>query len=278
MKKHPLSRYSGINTISIKSPYCFRCPFNKSKENCSLECADFLDDVIQSNKDKIAAMIIEPVLGRECIPLPEGYLKRVETACKNFGIMLIVDEIKTGSGRTGTLFAFEQENISADIVCMGKSLSNGFPLSLTIFKEQTCPRDFLANYILLQTTFSGHSVACARAHKVVELLTSGTVLATAKQNSAYLLDKLQSILLKSDYIGDVRGKGMMFGIEFVKDKKDNEPSITSLYQFINIALSEGLFFSSVYQNTLVFTPPIILIKNDIDLIVEKLSNVLRKFK
>lgn len=272
-KFHPLARYSGLKILEVKSPYCFRCPFKKNRENCIMDCADHAEALLKENHKKIAAVLIEPVLGRECIPLPDGYLKQMETVCKELGIFFIVDEIKTGIGRTGSIFAFEQENVLPDIVCMGKSLSNGFPLSLAVFSEQASPRDFLSNYILLQTTYSGHTVACVRANKVLELLQNGNILKNVRQNSRYLLSELNVMMEKNENVGEVRGKGMLFGIEFVKNKKENEPSTTSLWQFINKALENGIFFASLFKNTLVFAPPIIMTKEDIDMFLNRVENV-----
>jgi adenosylmethionine-8-amino-7-oxononanoate aminotransferase len=272
-KVHPLARYSALKTVEIKSPYCFRCPFNKSRQTCGMECADHAEALLRENHEKIASLLIEPVLGRECIPLPQGYLKRVANTCKELGIGLTVDEIKTGTGRSGTIFAFEQEGVSPDIVCMGKSLSNGFPLSLAAFSGSVCPRDFLTNYILLQTTYSGHTMACARANKVLELLQKKDFLKNVRENSRYLLTQLDSLMEKNENVGEVRGKGMLFAIEFVRNKKEKKPSTTSLYQFLNAALENGIFFASVFQNTLVFAPPLVITREEMDNFLDRVEHI-----
>ena len=268
---HPMSALSGIQPIRIPTPFCYRCEFGLSRDTCQRECQQAFESLMAEHKEDICAVLLEPALGREAIVLPEGYLSSVANECRSAGIALILDEIKTGISRCGPTFAFEAENVEPDILCLGKSLSNGFPLSVVVFKEDFCPRDFPASYLILQTTFSGHAVACARAQKVLEIMKRDRLEEHVAQTGILFLDMLRSLLERENTVGDIRGTGLLCAIEFVSDKASRRPSIAALYRFLAVSRESGIHLETIFRNVAVFTPPLILSRSDIDEVHDRLE-------
>ncbi len=270
-KEHPLKGLSGIEPVFVPTPFCYRCSFGLTVESCARQCEAAFESLLEENKDQTCGVLIEPILGREAISPPEGYLNFVSKQCKAKGVPLVIDEIKTGMGRCGANFAFELEGMEPDLLCLGKSLSNGFPLSLVVFKEDRCPRDFLSNYIILQSTFSGHVSACARANKSLEIIERDQLPARSVRMGKLLREAVSSALEGYPYLGEVRGTGLLCAVEFVVNGESKEPSIASANHFLSLARECGIHLETVFRNVVVFTPPLTITEEDISEVYDRLS-------
>lgn len=217
-----------FETVRITYPYCYRCPFNLKYSNCGLHCAKEAEKIIAFHAFDACALIIEPMIqgASGMITMPVGYMKRIERACKDNGVLLILDEVATGFGRTGKMFAAFHEDIYPDAMCVAKGITGGYlPMAGTLFTQEIYD-GFLGNYEDNRTFFHGHTytgnqLASACAIKSLDMF---------KKHD--LINKIQPLishfneLLKDFYsleiVGDVRSIGLMAGIELVKDKHTKE--------------------------------------------------------
>lgn len=263
-------------------PYCYRCPFGLSYPQCELECARVLEKVIRmEGPETISAVMLEPVGGATIGALvpPDGYLSLIKETCDRFGILLIDDEVMSGMGRTGRWFAIEHWGVSPDIMVLGKGMSGGyFPLSAMITRSQLVDRlREKAGGFIHGHTFSHHPVACAVGMAVLQFIQKGNLVRRCEERGVYLLKRLEE--LKSfPFVGDVRGKGLMAAVEFVKDQKTKEPFPRSdrfTEKVIDLAFENGLvlypgtgFVDGVNGDMVMIGPPLIIEESQIDEIID----------
>ena len=226
------------------SPYCYRCPgrkkeipfplkaksFKKHNEvmGCQGQCIKEVETILAANHKKIAAAIIEPVnqAAAGMIIMPKGYLSEYAKLCKKYGILLICDEVATGFGRTGKMFAVEHDGVTPDFICVSKGITGGYlPLAVTATTNEIY-NSFLGKYEEFKTFFHGHSytanpLACAAAISVADIFKKDKILQKLQPKIKYLKKELSS-LAKHPKVGNVRHSGVMAGIEIVKDKKTGE--------------------------------------------------------
>ncbi len=206
--------------------YCYRCAYGKREGACDFECAQSLGKIIQKEgKENIAAFIAEPVVGASCCGAEgsSGYFKRIRQICDENDVLLIFDEVMSGMGRTGKLFAFEHYEIIPDIFTLGKGLSSGYmPLAAVVCKNKIA-EGISKGVFVHGFTFSGHALAAAAGNAVFDYIENKNLLANIGEGSAYLFKKLEEMKERLPFIGDVRGLGYMAGIELVKDKDSKEP-------------------------------------------------------
>ena len=226
---HTLYRPLLFSTYRVPSPYCYRCALGKTYPACGLECLNRAEDVMKKHHEEIAAFIIEPLVqgAAGMIVAPPGYLKEIRRLCSRYAIVLIADEVAVGFGRTGTLFACEQEEVVPDLLCLAKGITGGYlPLAATLATEEIY-RAFLGEYRELKTFFHGHSytgnpLACSAALASLQLFESDHTLEKLQGKISFLKEQLVSF---SDlpHVGDVRQKGFMVGIELVQDRAAKAP-------------------------------------------------------
>lgn len=213
--------------------------------------------------EKTAALIIEPIQGEGgLIPPSKGYLKKVQELCKKHNILLILDEIQTGMGRTGYFLASHEENITADIVCLGKGLAGGIPVGATIFTQA------VANKIpknIHTSTFGGNPLACSGVIATLEELDQ-SMLSNIQKTGAYFINQLKKI--KSPLIAEVRGKGLMIGVE-VKDKRN---------EILKKMQDSGVLVIPAGEQVVRFLPPYIITKKQIDEVVKIFKKVISELK
>jgi adenosylmethionine-8-amino-7-oxononanoate aminotransferase len=218
-----------FKTYKSPSPYCYRCELGKKYPGCKFACLDKMEKIFKTNSKKIAALIIEPLIQAAggMITSPPGYLKGVRELCTKYNILMIADEVATGFGRTGKMFACEHEDVVPDIMCLSKGITGGYmPLAATIATDEIY-NAFLGEFRDLKTFFHGHSysgnpLACAAALACLDLFEKEQVLEKLKEKIAILESWLKGVL-DLRHVGDVRNSGMMAGVELVKDKKTREP-------------------------------------------------------
>lgn len=212
-------------SISAESPNCYRCPLVKSYPGCRLDCLKDLENILKNKNEHIAALIIEPIVQAAAgiIVWPKGALKRIEILCKKYNVLLIVDEVATGFGRTGRMFACEHEAVKPDILCVAKGISAGYlPIAATLTTEKVF-NAFVAPYKDKKTFFHGHTytgncLAAAAAIANLEIFSQEKVLEKLKPKISALKQGLK-VFNRLGHVGDIRQKGFMAGIELVKNKR-----------------------------------------------------------
>jgi adenosylmethionine-8-amino-7-oxononanoate aminotransferase len=266
-------------------PYCYRCPYGLAFPECELECAKALENMIQmEGPETISAVILEPVIGATigAVVPPDGYLDVIRDTCDRFGILFIADEVMTGMGRTGRWFAVEHWGITPDIMVLGKGMSGGyFPLSAMITRTEFVDRlkektgGFVHGH-----TFSHHPVACAVGLGVLEYIKRNQLIEKCAGRGEYLLHRLEE-LKAFPFVGDVRGRGLMTAIEFVKNQKTKEPfprTVKFTERVIELAFENGLvlypgtgFVDGVNGDMVMVGPPLIIEENQIDEMIDILK-------
>ena len=246
-------------------PNCFRCPYNTTCENCQLECLRELqwtfDYLIAP--ENVAAVIMEPVMGEGgyVVP-PQKYMEGLSALLNKHGILLIFDEIQSGYGRTGKMFASEHFGIVPDIMTMGKAIAGGFPMS-AIASTKEIMDSWLPG--MHGTTFGGHPVCAAAGLAVLDLFEEEHTLDNVKEQGDYLKSRLQKLQKQYPIIGDVRGLGLMVAAEFV-DPEDNSPSAEMLNAVKDYCFNEHMLTLScgVYGNGFRFATPLNITREELD--------------
>lgn len=218
-----------FNTIKAPSPYCYRCSFDKRYPQCNFECLDRLELLMKKYHKSSAALVIEPIMqgAAGMIVAPNGFLKEIRRLCTKYNIFMIADEVATGFGRTGRMFACQHEGVGPDIMTVAKGISGGYlPIAATLTTEKIF-RGFLFDYKDKKTFFHGHTytgnpLASAVAIANLDIFKKDRVLERLKPKVRFLSDIL-STFRNLAHVGDIRQKGFMVGIELVKDKNTKEP-------------------------------------------------------
>ena len=218
-----------FHTWKIESPYCYRCSFGRTYPGCGIVCADHAEEVIRAHSHETAALVIEPLVQGAAGMLlqPSGYLRKIRELCTKYNILMIADEVATGFGRTGTMFACGHEKVLPDIIAMAKGITGGYlPLAATLTTEDIY-QGFLGEYRELKTFFHGHTytgnpLACAAAIANIDLFKKERTLQNL-QPKITLLKKELKRFAELEHVGDIRQKGFMVGIELVKNKETKDP-------------------------------------------------------
>lgn len=268
---------------------CYRCPFGKEYGSCNIECAHDLETVIeQEGPESIGAVVLEPITagGGVIPPVPE-YFPIIQSICRKYDVLLHIDEVVCGLGRTGAWFGYQHYDVQPDIVTLAKGVASGYAaISCTITTGElfdafnSTPENRLS-YFRDISTFGGCTAGPAAALANLAILESEQLLANAASQGDYLLDKLQELAEKHQIIGDVRGKGLLVGIELVKDRATKAPVDERYAMAIQAAcLEQGVMVGrtnrsfSELNNTVLLSPALITSRNDIDEIVLALDRSL----
>ena len=269
-----------FKSYKAPSPYCYRCEMGKSCPECSFACLKEMEEILRRHSTEIAAVVIEPVVQAAggMIVWPEGYLGGVRELCYNYNVLLIADEVATGFGRTGRMFASEHESVVADIMCLSKGITNGYlPLAATLTTDDVF-NAFLGEFRELKTFFHGHSytgnpLACAAALACLQVFEKEHTLEKVEDKIALLESKLEDIA-ELPYVGNVRNKGLMAGIELVRDKLSREQYAWEERMGWKVACKardEGVLIRPL-GNVIVIMPPLSISAES----MERLMDVLRE--
>ncbi len=275
-----------VNTISIDAPYCYRCPLKLDYPSCHMACIDPLEKILAKQNEEIAGVVIEPMVQAVAgmITQPPGYLSRVRELCTKYNVLMIADEVATGFGRTGTMFACEHEKVTPDLMAVAKGLTGGYlPLAATLTTEKIY-QAFLGDYIEFKTFFHGHSytgnaLACAAALANLKLFRTEKMLAKVKTGSR-LIKQLMKPLAAFSTVGDIRQRGYMVGIEIVKNKKTKEPFPLNARIGYKVAMEcrkQGLLIRPI-GNVLVLIPPLSVTESEFRSIISILQKSLRSIE
>ncbi len=243
----------------IPFPYCYRCPFGLKYPDCNLHCADYLEKFFISYvaADSVAAIIVEAVQGEGgFIVPPPGYFNKLKAICESHGIVLIIDEIQSGMGRTGKLFASEHFNVIPDIILTGKSIAAGLPLAGVTGRADLMDAVHVGG---LGGTYGGNPIACRAGLAVLDTL-DDKMLESARKLGDNLRKRLLDMQKRYKIIGDVRGLGPMIGIELVKDRESKEPASDETKQIASRCFEKGLIVLTcgVYHNVIRILVPLVI--------------------
>ncbi len=255
--------------VKLPYPYCYRCPFKLDYPKCGLQCIDYIKYILKNIApgESVAGIFVEPIEadGGDIVPPPEfhGELKKI---AQEYGIMFVSDEVKVGFGRTGKMFGIENFGVIPDIITMGKPIASGFPMSACVGRAEILD----SGEGLHMFTTAGSPVACAAALATLDVIEGKGLLGNAEDIGDYFLKKLEKIRERHELVGDVRGKGLILGVELVKDRKTKEPAPKEVSKVVYRAWELGLITvtTGLYSNVIEITPPLILTKDDVDEAVE----------
>ena len=259
----------------IPYPYAYRCALGHTKETCGGEIIEFLEQQIFKRlfaPEEVAAIIVEPIQGEGgFIPAPLFFLQELQRICNRHGIVLIVDEVQAGMGRTGKWWAYEHAGITPDIVLTAKGIASGMPISAFIAKESIMQWKPGAH----GTTYGGNPVCIASALATMELIEGG-LMANAQKVGDYVFGKVNDWPQRFKIVGDVRGKGLMIGVEFVRDQKTKEKAADLRDRVIDNAFHRGLLTLGSGENSIRLSPPLIIDEEQADCAIRIMEESIRE--
>ncbi len=255
--------------------YCYRCPYHLTYPECNIDCVDYIEHTLFKKivpAKEVAAIIIEPIQGEGgyVVP-PPGYHQKIRALTKKYGILLIADEVQSGMGRTGKMFAIEHWDVEPDIITLAKGIASGMPLGAMIARADLMDWEPGSH----ANTFGGNPVACAAAIETVDLLEK-KLLKNAQVVGDYLKSKLNEMSREFPIIGDVRGLGLMVGVELVKDRETKQPAVKERDLVIEKAFQKGLLLLGCGESSIRFCPPLTVTQHHVDVAVEIVEDCLRK--
>lgn len=262
---------------AFHAPYadCYRCPMKLQPETCAAECLDFIEHQLflhLVSPDEVAAVIVEPIQGEGGYVVgPDVFMRRLRELTREHGILLIADEVQSGMGRTGAMFAIEHTGVKPDAVAMAKGIASGLPLGVTVARADlmTWPPGTHAS------TFGGNPVSCVAALATLKLMRDH-LMANAADVGAHLMAGLTALMDRHPLIGDVRGRGLMVGVELVRDRATKERATTERDAVVNAAFKRGLLILGAGKNAIRFCPPLVLTRAQADTAVQILDESLRE--
>jgi 4-aminobutyrate aminotransferase len=248
----------------VPYPYCYRCPFGLKHPECDMWCVDFIEEEVLKKyhpPEDTAAMFVEPIQGEGgyVVP-PDDYFQRLKKILDKYDILLADDEIQSGMGRTGKWFAIEHWGVTPDILTCAKALASGLPIGAAIAKQELMDWEGGSH----ANTFGGNPVACAAALQVIDIIKEEKLMENATRQGAYLMKRLKEMQQKYPIIGDVRGKGLMVAVEFVKDPETKEPAAQEVEDITNKCFKRGLAIITAGKSSMRFAPPLIITHDLID--------------
>ncbi len=254
------------------NPYCFRCPLGSRKGSCDLACADAVETLIKTTTSgQVAAMFVEPIQGNGgVITPPPGYFQRLREILDRYGVLLVVDEVQTGFGRTGKMFGIEHFGVEPDIMTMAKALANGTPVGAFITNDELAARFTRPS----ASTLGGNPVTASAALATLDVIAKHGLADRAAILGDRLKAGLTALMERHPVIGDVRGLGLMLGAELVRP--DNAPAAAETDLVLEMMKDRGFLVgkNGLYRNVLAFQPPLVVSAADIDDLLTALDDAL----
>jgi 4-aminobutyrate aminotransferase-like enzyme len=276
---HPKNKFLSFSGVSVRFPhaYCYRCPFGATHPACGLQCAKFLREmIIQSVDGDPVAIFMEPMqAGGGMIDYPVDYLQEIRRVCDDFGMLLIWDEIQTAFGRMGKMFASDLYSVVPDILTFGKAVAGGFPLAGTLHRADlegfgTQDHGF---------TFAQFPVAMATGVVTLRILQEEKLPERAARVGAYITGRLREMQKKYELIGDIRGPGLMIGIELVRNRQTKEPAVEETTRFAEEGLKRGILFGELgytpMGNVIKIKPPLVITEAQVERVLEVFEEITR---
>jgi 4-aminobutyrate aminotransferase-like enzyme len=279
---HPNNRFTAWSAPVVRIPqaYCYRCPLNLTYPTCELACVDLARTIIlKGATEPPLALILEPLQGNGgMIEFPAEYLPAIRKMCDDLGMLLIFDEIQTGFGRLGTWFAADLYQTTPDILVIGKALGGGLPLFGVLFNSKMqglAPGDH-------SFTFAHFPLSMAAANAAIQVLEEEHLLERATKMGAIITRGLRELQDRYELIGDIRGPGLMIGVELVKNRTTKEPAREETSQFVKEGLKRGVIFGeSKYLglgNIVKIKPPLVISEDQVNKTLEVFEDILRQVR
>jgi 4-aminobutyrate aminotransferase len=261
--------------VHVPYAYCYRCTFKQTYPDCGLYCIDYIEDPILTKvapPEDVNGLLVEPAQGAGgYIWPPDDWLPRLQKMCNDLGITFIVDEIQSGLARTGKMFAMEHFNVVPDVTCVSKALAHGLPLGACIAKSEVMNWTEGAH----ENTLGANPIVIAAANAVVDTLVEGKFTEKAATVGAYLKKRLLELQQKYDLIGDVRGRGLMIGVEFVKDRRTKEYASKEKSHIVDYAFKNGIMLLGAGPTSIRLCPPLTLINDHVDIFIEVFEKAIK---
>ncbi len=272
--------------------YCYRCPFSKNPESCSVECAHDLETILKmEGSDTFTAFIAETIGGAACGALVphKDYFKIIRQICDHYDLLLIADEVMCGFGRAGSMFAIERYNVVPDMMCTAKGMSAGYsPIGGVVVKEEIFETFLKGTGIFVHGhTYGGNPLSAAVSVAAIKTLVEDNLVENSNTVGEYLLLRLKETLLPFWFVGDVRGQGLMQGVELVRDKKSKEPFAVGMGMAEKLTVTLLRYGVIVYPGTgnadgengdqFLLAPPLIITKDQADELVEAMKKGFEAF-
>ena len=256
--------------------YCYRCPFKLTYPDCHYWCVDFIDEYVLQKyipPEEVAAFVFEPIQGEGgyVVPPPE-YFQRLKKLADKYGILMMDDEVQAGMGRTGKWFAIEHWGVEPDILCSAKALASGLPLGATIAKSKVM--DWVGGSHA--STFGGNPLSCVAANAVIDVIREERLLENATLQGAYIMKQLEELKQQSEIVGDVRGKGLMIGMEIVESKETRKPAPKKAAEIMKRSWKRGVAVITCGSSTIRIAPPLNISKELVDSALEILRDVVKE--
>jgi 4-aminobutyrate aminotransferase len=272
-RKHYYPLVPGI--IHVPYPHCYRCPYNLCHPDCGAECARWIEETLFRTAvppEEVAAIFVEPIQGEGgyIVPPPEFHkeLRRIAT---NYGILLVVDEVQSGMGRTGRMFAIEHYDVEPDIMALAKGIASGMPLGAMVAPAGIMDWEAGSH----ASTFGGNPVSCQAALTTIQLIEEG-LMANASVQGERLMRGLRQMQDSYECIGDVRGKGLMIGVELVKDRESRQRAVKWRGDVIAVSFKKGLLLLGCGQNSIRFCPALTVTADEVDVCLSIFEDAVRK--
>lgn len=264
------------NVTFVPFPYCYRCMFGMNYPECNLQCFRYIENLFEDSASglaEVAAMVLEPIqaAGGVVVP-PKEYLPNLRRLCDEKQVLMIVDEIQAGMGRTGRFFASEHWGVTPDFVPIGKGIAGGLPMGAVIGKGKIL--DGCGGYE--SGTFAANPVCCAAAVACLKAIDDDKMMNNAERLGKCALDYAEDLMASHDIIGDIRGRGLLIGIELVKDRKSKTPATKAAQAACRELARRGVLIEIAghFDNVLKVSPPLVITKEQLELGLEQLGNVL----
>ena len=276
--KHGYGPYAP-GVIRSFNAYCYRCPLGLRRETCEVACAQSVDRLYdEAGENRLAAVIIEPVQGvGGVIPHPPEFLAHLREFCDRTGALLIFDEVLTGAGRTGSMWAFERSGVVPDVLIAGKGLGSGYPISLIASRRELLDAGPFGRPGAGASTFASGNLACAAGAATLGMLADGAVLDNATRVGEAMLGALRDLRSRHRLIGDVRGAGLLLGVELVADRATKARPPAEIPRQLLVALARRGVLTSGAGPVLRLTPPLVISERlalrAVDLLDEALTEV-----
>ena len=264
-------------------PYCYRCPFKMEHPDCGLACLhQMVDHAFRSYvvPEEVAAVVAEPIQGDAGwhVP-PDDWLPTLRKICDEYGILLVAEEIQTGFGRTGKWCGFDHWGVVPDITLLGKSIACGVPNAATVVRADLFNQVDPFDLIFLMNTFSYNPLACVATLANIDIIEKEKLVERSAEMGAYAYSRLKDMVEDHEILGDVRGKGLMIGVEVVKDKETKKPGVEEADRIVEEAFKNGLYMiqmGAFGTAVLRVAPPLIINKEQMDSCLEILENSISK--
>jgi 4-aminobutyrate aminotransferase len=260
----------------VPYPYCYRCAFKQTYPDCSYWCVDFIEEYVLEKyapPEDVASILFEPIQGEGgyVVPPPE-YFQRLRKLADKYGILLIDDEVQSGMGRTGKWFAIEHWNVEPDVICSAKALASGLPLGATIAKAKIM--DWAGGSHA--STFGGNPISCVAAMAVIDAIKEEKLLENATRQGTYIIKRLEEFKEEYDLVGDVRGKGLMIGLEIVADKEEKTPAPDKAREVMLRSWKRGVAVITCGTSTVRIAPPLNVTRGLVDAALEIIEDVIKE--